>query len=169
MYVVSKNKRVNIFSPDLFRSFFIFANVCDSVVIYYHFPPMADIDTPQDAEQNLITPPDEMLELTAGEEHLMLASLPEEKLLNSGKATVSLSEPTIVEAIAPAAPVVAIAPLSPAALPITEDLFADLPISPVEKVVPQDIESIQAMNQIENKTLTDNTNLGNTGFLPPQE
>jgi hypothetical protein len=130
---------------------------------------MSDIDTQNDAEQNLITPPDEMLELTAGEEHLMLASLPEEKLLNSGKATVSLSEPTIVEAIAPAAPVVAIATLSPAAPTITEDLFADLPVSPVEKIVVQDVESIRTMNQnqIENKILTDNTNLGSTGFLHP--
>jgi hypothetical protein len=132
MYDVSKNNRVNTFSPDLFGSFFIFGHVYGSVAIYYYFPPMADIDTPQDAEKKLITPPDEILELTAGEEHLMLASLPEEKLLNSGEATVTLSQPTIVEAIASGTPIVVIPSVTPTT-PV--DLFADLPVSPVEKVV----------------------------------
>ena len=61
----------------------------------------------------------------------MLASLPEEKLLTSGEPIGVVSEPMITEVIVPVAPVVA---MDPVVSPVTEDLFADLPVSPVEKV-----------------------------------
>ncbi len=69
----------------------------------------------------------------------MLASLPEEKLLTSGEPIGVVSEPMITEVIVPVAPVVA---MDPVVSPVTEDLFADLPVSPVENQVTSPIEAV---------------------------
>ena len=137
MYVVSKSKRVNTFSPDLFGRFFIFDAIYDSVGGYYYFFPMSDTPIKNTPEDNFLSGEEEMLELTAGDEHLMISAGEEEKLLTSG------------EQLAEVLPEVQMASTSPIATPeevpvalvevesasVSEDLFADLPISPVENIV----------------------------------
>ena len=139
MYVVSKSKRVNTFSPDLFGRFFIFDAIYDSVGGYYYFFPMSDTPIKNTPEDNFLSGEEEMLELTAGDEHLMISAGEEEKLLTSG------------EQLAEVLPEVQMASTSPIATPeevpvalvevesasVSEDLFADLPISSREYSCPR--------------------------------
>jgi hypothetical protein len=125
----------------------------------------SDSDTTSDSEQELLAPPPELLSLTAWEEHLMIAAGEEEKLLMSGERMATLAEPPMIEVIAPVTPLI---PIAAVTLPITEDLFADLPVSPVEKSIVQDMEPTQILNQAEDKTVTDTHSLGNTISLPLQ-
>jgi hypothetical protein len=105
---------------------------------------MSDTPIKNTPEDNLLSVQDEMLELTAGEEHLMISPGEEEKLLTSGEQLADTlpevqmvpTTPTVTPEEAP------VAPVEVESASVTEDLFADLPVSPVENQVAPPIEAV---------------------------
>lgn len=91
----------------------------------------------------------------------MIAAGEEEKLLMSGDADTIMADTPIAD--------IAETSSESTISTATEDLFADLPVSPVEKSMSQDIEPVSAVIGSGDEPQSDNNSFGNTGFLPPQE